>query len=78
MDFKKLQTYLYVLFGLLMSIVGVIFIFMYFWEAIISRIGDPDQSLIFWYLPILFLGTIGIIGGLILLIYGIKKLKRKN
>lgn len=78
LDFKRLQTYLYVSFGLLISIVGAIFVFMYFWEAVISRIGDSDQSLIFWYLPILFLGAVGMIGGLILLTQGIKKLKRHH
>ena len=27
--------------------------------AIIERLGDPDQSLLFWYLPILFIGLAG-------------------
>lgn len=48
---------------------------MYFWEAIIVRMGDPDQSLIFWYLPILFIGIIAVIGGISMLIEGIHRLK---
>ena len=75
LNLKILQAYIYVLIGVLITIAGAIFVFMYLQGAIISRIGDPDQSLVFWYLPILFLGVIGMIGGLVLLIQGIKRLK---
>ena len=37
---------------------------MYVYEAIIVRVGEPDQSLLFWYLPILFLGILGMVIGL--------------
>lgn len=37
---------------------------MYILEAIVARIGQPDQSLLFWYLPILFMGMIGMVLGL--------------
>ena len=58
-----------------MTLIGTSFVVLYFWEAIITRIGDPDQSLIFWYLPILFLGLIGVIGGLAFLIQGINRIR---
>ena len=29
----------------------------YFYWAVIERIGEPDQSLLFWYLPFLFTGV---------------------
>ena len=77
LNLKKILNYLSVLLGGLLTLVGVAFIFMYFWEAIISTIGDPDQSLIFWYLPILFLGFIVMLGGFTLLAQGLKR-ARKN
>jgi len=72
---KKFLAYSNLLLGGLIALVGAVFIFMYFWEGIIVRIGEPDQSLIFWYLPILFIGFIGIIGGIAMLAYGLKRLK---
>jgi predicted lysophospholipase L1 biosynthesis ABC-type transport system permease subunit len=72
---KKLLTYTSVLLGGLITLVGASFVVMYFWEAIIKRTGEPDQSLIFWYLPILFLGLIGVLGGLALLIQGINRIR---
>ncbi len=72
---KTLLTYLSVLLGGLITFVGASFVVMYFWEAIITRIGDPDQSLIFWYLPILFFGIIMVLGGVALLAQGIKRVR---
>ena len=69
---------MFVLFGEIIALVGAMLVFAYIWKGIILRIGESDQSLIFWYLPILFIGVIGIIGGIILLLLGIKHLKRKN
>lgn len=37
---------------------GVILIVAYVSEALIAPAGEPDQSRIFWYLPILFIGLI--------------------
>jgi len=76
-DLKKALTYLSVLLGGLITLVGASFVLMYFWEAVFTRIGDPDQSLIFWYLPILFLGLIGVLGGLALLTRGINRLRNR-
>jgi len=50
---------------------------MYVLEAIVARIGEPDQSLLFWYLPVLFMGTIGLTIGLSISIWGAIYL-RKN
>ena len=68
---KKWSAYLFVFLGGLMTALGVAFVSMYVWEAVISRLGDPDQSLLFWYLPILFLGLIASGVGLLLLLRGI-------
>lgn len=55
------------LLGSLLSIIGVVFIAMYLWEAIINRLGEPDQSLLFWYLPILFIGLLSLMAGISLI-----------
>jgi len=70
---KKWLAYLFVFLGGFIAVLGVVFIFMYVWEAIISRSGEPDQSLLFWYLPVLFLGLISSVCGLKLLLYGIER-----
>jgi membrane protein DedA with SNARE-associated domain len=54
---------LFVLLGSLLSLTGVVFIAMYLWEAVIVRLGESDQSLLFWYLPILFIGLISLRSG---------------
>ena len=75
LNLKKLLAYTILLTGGVLTLVGSTFVFMYFWEAIILRIGEADQSLIFWYSPILILGFVGIIGGIAMLVHGIKSLK---
>jgi ABC-type uncharacterized transport system permease subunit len=59
--------------GGLMVMLGLIFIIMYVWQAVIARLGEPDQSLLFWYLPILFLGMIAAMLGLRLIRCGIDR-----
>ena len=73
---KTRITYLFVFLGGLITVLGGAFIGMYIWEAIISRMGDPDQSLIFWYLPILFIGAIAAIGGLSIFRRGLGQIRR--
>jgi len=72
---SKLITRLGLIGGLLLSLTGGGFIFMYVAEGIVARIGEPDQSLLFWYLPILFLGIFGLMAGLALLLWAWKRLK---
>jgi hypothetical protein len=56
--------------GSLIALIGISLAVMYVLEAIIARIGEADQSLLFWYLPILFIGIIGIFIGLGVGIWG--------
>lgn len=53
-----------------MTLAGVTFCAMYVVEAFIKRIGEADQSLLFWYLPILFMGLFSLMAGLGLLAWG--------
>jgi len=63
-------------FGSLMALTGAAFVVMYIFEAIVARAGDPDQSLLFWYLPILFMGLIGMAIGLGLGVWGVIRLRK--
>lgn len=51
------------IFSVLLTLLGVGFVAMYILEAIVHRMGEPDQSLIYWYLPILFIGLIATVMG---------------
>ena len=62
--------------SLILALVGLGFIAMYAWEGVISRIGDPDQSLLFWYLPILFIGIFSLVGGVAMFLVCLKKLRQ--
>jgi hypothetical protein len=62
--------------GSLIALIGIGFAVMYVLEAIIARIGGPDQSLLFWYLPILFMGLIGVIIGLSIGVWGTIRLRK--
>ena len=66
--------------GIVLTIIGVLLIGGYITEAYVARIGEPDQSLLFWYLPLLFVGLIAFITGLSTGIWGfirLRKIKRQ-
>ena len=62
--------------GSLFALIGIGLTVMYILEAIIARLGEPDQSLLFLYLPILVMGIIGIIIGLGIGIWGVVRLRK--
>lgn len=67
--------------GSLIALIGISLAAMYVLEAIVARIGEADQSLLFWYLPILFMGIIGILIGLGVGIWGairLRKIRRED
>ena len=61
--------------GAIVALLGIAFVGMYVTNAIIDRIGDPDQSLLFWYLPILFIGVVAATIGVLLLVWGLRQLR---
>lgn len=73
---KKLLDLLLIINGFILSIAGSGFILMYLWNAFVVR-TSADQSLMFWYLPILVTGLIMLSGGLFLGVSGIKKFKSR-
>jgi hypothetical protein len=72
---KTKLAYFLVFLGGLLTVLGAVFIGMYIWEAVISRLGDPDQSLIFWYLPILFIGVSAVLGGFFMFRQGLSQIR---
>jgi hypothetical protein len=75
-DLKKNLSYGLVVSGGLLTIMGLAFVGMYIVEAIVVRAGEPDQSLLFWYLPILFLGLMGMMIGLGVGAWGVWRLRK--
>ncbi len=64
--------------GIILSIFGVILIITYAMDAYVDRSGEPDQSLLFWYLPILFLGIAALGLGLSAAIWGLFNLRKEE
>lgn len=64
-------------FGAFATAVGLWLIAAYFLEAVIARVGEPDQSLLFWYLPLLFIGIMGLSLGVAAGAWGIWRRTRR-
>jgi len=71
----RFLNFLMIFSGGFVSLAGAILVSMYLWEAVISRMGAPDQSPIFWYLPFLLFGVIAIRKGLAMIRLGKRRLK---
>jgi len=78
MFLNKLFSYTLLIAGSLSVMIGLAFATMYVHGAIIARWGEADQSLLFWHLPILFIGIFSNVAGLALSFYGIDRLKSDN
>lgn len=70
------MPYLAIVFGTLIAITGAVFVVLYVLEAVVARTGEPDQSLLFWYLPFLLAGMIGMATGIGVSVLGFRRLKR--
>jgi hypothetical protein len=51
-------------FGIMVGLFGMLLIGAYVSQAVVARIGEPDQSLLFWYSPFLTCGVMALISGL--------------
>ena len=76
MDSKKIFPCGALVVGSLIILIGIGFTVAYVLEAIVVRLGEPDQSLLFWYLPILFMGLTGIVIGLGIGVWGVIRLRK--
>ena len=59
--------------AVLLAFGGAGLVFGYVQTAVIARWGDPDQSLLFWYLPILFIGLAGLALGVVCGRWGLRR-----
>ena len=55
---------------------GVLLVAGYVQEAVIARIGEPDQSPLFWYLPFLLMGLFVFTLGASLAVWGVRRFRR--
>jgi len=78
MKSSKILPYGDLAFGSLITPTGAAFVIMYILEAIVARAGEPDQSLLFWYLPFLFMGLMGMVLGLGVCVWGVIRLKKQR
>jgi len=62
--------------GSLIVFIGTVFVLIYVLEAVIARVGEADQSLLFWYLPILFIGLFGLVIGATIGVWGYIRLRK--
>jgi hypothetical protein len=81
MNYKKILSCGVLAFGILVFVIGSVFVVMYVSQAIIARLGEPDQSLLFWNFPFLFIGIIGIglgVGMGVLGVIGLRRIRRQD
>ena len=76
MNSKKTWPSIALISGIVISIIGAVLIIGYIMEAYVARKGDPDQSLLFWYLPLLFFGFISFVTGLSASVWGFNRLRK--
>ena len=76
MGTQKAWPVVALLFGGGAALIGTGLVAAYFLEAVLARLGEPDQSLLFWYLPILFIGLVGLGIGLAAAAWGIRRLRQ--
>ena len=73
---EKTKSVLGLIAGTLAGLIGISLITIYILEAYVARIGDPDQSLLFWYAPFLLIGLLFLGIGLGLGTYGLHRLRQ--
>lgn len=74
----KVLSFLLLATGLLLVVCGAIFILIYFKDAVFLRIEEADQSLLFWYLPFLFVSLGSLISGVVIGQTGLRRLRLKT
>jgi hypothetical protein len=75
MSRQKTRPRIVLMLGMALSIAGATLVVAYILEAVVARWGEPDQSLVFWYLPILFSGGLAFTAGMLASVWGFKRLR---
>lgn len=70
-----IKTIVRIISGITLALVGLLFIGAYVSEAIIAPLGESDQSLLFWYLPLLFVGLFTVALGVLIAWVGYREYK---
>ncbi|MEA2024132.1 MAG: hypothetical protein U9N79_07545 [Actinomycetota bacterium] len=53
-------------------IVGGVAMKWYLWDVAIGQVGESDRSMLFWGIPILFIGVFAAVTGLVLIVVAIR------
>jgi len=62
--------------GTICSLFGLSLVSMYVYSAVIDRLGEPDQSLLFWLIPFLLIGLAASIAGIVMITVGVASIRR--
>lgn len=62
--------------GIAAVLFGLLGVGGYGYWAVIERVGEPDQSLLFWYLPFLLVGVFALGVGVSATVWGLLGLRR--
>ncbi len=76
MDRKSIMPYVMITAGALVGLAGAVLVAVYVVEAVVTRIGEADQSLLFWYLPIALVGIGSLALGSGLGFRGVRQLRK--
>ena len=58
-------------------VVGVVAMKWYWWDVAIGHAGEPDRSMLFWGLPILFVGILATAVGVGLTVVAIRSFRSR-
>lgn len=61
--------------GVVAFLAGIGMLGAYVLEAVIKRLGEADQSLLFWYLPFALFGLMSVIAGIAATAWGVSRLR---
>ncbi len=74
---KVVLSVLSVIGGGVFLIVGALAMKWYWWDVVMGQAGEPDRSMLFWGLPILFIGVLATVAGVGLIVVAIRGLRTR-
>ena len=64
--------------GAVLLVVGVVATKWYLWDIAVGQAGEPDRSMLFWGLPILFAGIFATVTGLGLIVVAVRGFRSRR